>query len=423
MTKIFKGNILFTPTAEKFTVIPHGHILVSDGKVKAVYQKLPEEYKNLEIIDYQDKLIIPGMNDLHCHASQYKHLGMAMDKELIPWLENYTFPEEAKFQDIKYAEKIYQNFIKEIWKQGTTRIVVFATVHKESTIKLLDMFLKSGLGAYVGKVNMDNNCPDYISETWEDSLKDTEEIIKKYTGKSSLVKPIITPRFAPSCSERLLAELGSLGQKYGIPVQSHLSENRQEVQWVKELFPDAGYYGDVYKQYGLFGETPTLMAHCSLSSEEEMALMKKNNVLAVHCPTSNLNVGSGLMPIRKFINRGIKLGFGSDLSGGHTPSLMKTIVYAIQTSKIFWADSEKQMDFLTNSEAFFIATKGGGSFFGKVGSFEEGYDFDALIIDDGELNWLNYTLEERLERFIYVGDDRHILHRYVSGSLIKEPVF
>ncbi|MCR6546279.1 guanine deaminase [Dehalobacterium formicoaceticum] len=422
MTKIFKGNILFTPTPEKFTIIPHGHILVSEGKVKAVYQKLPEEYRNLEIIDYQDKLIIPGMNDLHCHASQYKHMGMAMDRELIPWLENYTFPEEAKFQDIKYAEKIYQRFIKEIWKQGTTRIVVFATVHKESTMKLLDMFIQSGLGAYVGKVNMDNNCPDYICETLEDSLKDTEEIIIKYGDKSSLVKPIITPRFAPSCSKKLLKGLGDLGKKHGIPVQSHLSENRKEVQWVKELFPDADSYGDVYKQYGLFGDTPTLMAHCSLSSEEEMTLMRENNVLAVHCPASNLNVGSGMMPIRKFINRGIKLGLGSDLSGGHTPSLMKTMVYAIQTSKIFWVNSEKQMDFLTNSEAFFIATKGGGSFFGKVGSFEEGYDFDALIIDDGELNYLDYTLEERLERFIYVGDDRHILHRYVRGSLIKEPV-
>lgn len=423
MIKVFKGNIIFTPTPKKFTVIPHGHILVSDGKVKAVYQNLPKEYHNLEIIDYQDKLIIPGMNDLHCHASQFKHVGMAMDKELIPWLENYTFPEEAKFRDINYAEKIYQNFIKEIWKQGTTRIVVFATVHKESTMKLLDMFMKSGLGAYVGKVNMDNNCPDYIRENSEDSLKDTEEIIIKYKSKSTLVKPIITPRFAPSCSQSLLAELGNLGQKYGIPVQSHLSENKNEVLWVKELFPDAGYYGDVYRQYGLFGETPTLMAHCSLSSEEEMNLMKENNVLAVHCPTSNLNVGSGLMPIRKFIDQGIKLGLGSDLSGGHTPSLLKTMVYAIQTSKIFWANSEKQMDFLTNSEAFYIATKGGGSFFGRVGSFEEGYDFDALIIDDEELNYLDYTLEERLERFIYVGDDRHILHRYVSGNLIEEPVF
>ncbi|MGI6685249.1 MAG: guanine deaminase [Bacillota bacterium] len=423
MTKIFKGNILFTPTPKKFTVIPHGHILVSHGKVKAVYQKLPEEYNNLEIIDYQDKLIIPGMNDLHCHASQFKHLGMAMDKELIPWLENYTFPEEARFQDIRYAKKIYQNFIKEIWKQGTTRIVVFATVHKEPTMRLLDMFIKSGLGAYVGKVNMDNNCPDCIRENLEDSLKDTEEIIIKYRSKSSLVKPIITPRFAPSCSTRLLAELGDLSQKYAIPVQSHLSENRNEVQWVKELFPDVDYYGDVYRQYGLFGKTPTLMAHCSLSSEEEMTLMKENNVIAVHCPTSNINVGSGLMPIRKFIDQGIRLGFGSDLSGGHTPSLMKTMVYAIQTSKIFWANSDKEMDFLTNSEAFFIATKGGGSFFGKVGSFEEGYDFDALIIDDEELNYLDYTLEERLERFIYVGDDRHILHRYVRGNLIKEPVF
>ncbi|MBZ9689794.1 guanine deaminase [Clostridium estertheticum] len=421
--KIYKGNILFTKTPESFTVIKQGYIVVIKGKVQNVYKELPIEHTDSEIIDYGDKLIIPGMNDLHCHAPQFKNIGIAMDKELLPWLNDYTFPEEGKFKDLNYSKKVYQHFIKEIWKQGTTRIAVFATVHKVASMNLMDLFIKSGLGAFVGKVNMDLNCPESLCETLENSLRDTEEILISYRNKSSLVKPIVTPRFVPTCSSELLKGLGALCDKYTVPIQSHLSENKSEIEWVKQLHPKSNYYGQVYNDFKLFGQTPTLMAHCSFSSEEEIELMKNNNVVAVHCPTSNLNVGSGMLPIRKFINNNIHLGLGSDISGGHTCSIFKTMVYAIQVSKLFWSNSNKEIDFLTNSEAFYIATKGGGSFFGKVGSFEKDYDFDALIIDDSELNFLNYTLEERLERFIYVGDDRHILHRYVCGKLIEEPIF
>lgn len=421
--KIFRGNIIFTPTSNKFVTLNNGYIVVIDGKVENIYEKLPDKYKNHEIIDYKDKLIIPGMNDLHCHASQFKNLGIAMDKELIPWLNDYTFPEEAKFKDVNYSQKIYKKFIKEVWKHGTTRIAVFGTVHKDASIELLNLFIKSGLGAYVGKVNMDINCPPYICETLENSIKDTEEFLIESQNKSNIVKPIITPRFVPSCSSNLLKSLGVLCKKYNVPVQSHLSENKSEIQWVKDLHPESKFYGDVYNENGLFGQTPTLMAHCSFSSDEEMDLMKSNNVFAVHCPSSNLNVGSGMMPIRKFIDKGINLGLGSDISGGHTISIFKTMVYAIEVSKLFWANSNKQIDFLTNSEAFYLATKGGGSFFGKVGSFEPGYDFDALIIDDSNLTYYDYTLEQRLERFIYIGDDRNILHRYVCGNLIEEPNF
>lgn len=419
--KIFKGNIIFTPTPEKFSVINQGFIVVKEGKVEAVYAELPLEYKNYETIDYGDKLIIPGMNDLHSHASQFRHLGMAMDKELIPWLNDYTFPEEARFKDIEYSNKVYKRFIKEIWRQGTTRIAVFATVHKKATMQMMDLFIEAGLGAYVGKVNMDMNCPSFICETTEQSILDTEEIILGYGNKAPLVKPIITPRFVPSCSSEVLKGLGELCLKYNVPVQSHLSENKNEILWVKEIHPNSTFYGEVYNQFNLFGQTPTLMAHCSFSSEEEMSLMKDNDVVAVHCPSSNLNVGSGMMPIRDFVDKDIRLGFGSDISGGHSCSLFKTMVYAIQVSKLFWANTDKQVEFLSGSEAFYIATKGGGSFFGKVGSFENGYDFDALIIDDSALNCDTYSLEQRLERFIYLGDDRHIFHRYVQGNLVKEP--
>ncbi|RDC48305.1 guanine deaminase, partial [Acinetobacter sp. RIT592] len=380
-------------------------------------------YQNFEVIDFSDNLIIPGMNDLHCHASQFRNLGMAMDKELIPWLDNYTFPEEGKFKSIEYSDKVYKNFIKEVWRHGTTRIAVFATVHKDSSIRLMDLFKQSGLGALVGKVNMNINCTDDLLENTEKSISDTEYILENYYNADELVNPIITPRFIPSCNSELLKSLGDLAIKYNVPTQSHLSENLGEIDWVKQLQPESEFYGDAYNRFNLFGQTKTLMAHCVYSCDKELELMKKNNVFAVHCPNSNLNLGSGIMPVRKFLDNDINIALGSDISGGHDLSIFKVMVNAIQCSKLLWVNSNKQVDFLTLSEAFYMATKGGGSFFGKVGSFEKNYDFDALVLDDSNLNPESYSLIERLERFIYIGDDRNIIHRYVRGEEISDPKF
>ncbi len=415
--KVIKGNIIFTPTYDNFEIIENGYIVLLNNKIVDISKKFPRKFKNYELIDYTDKLIIPGMNDLHCHAPQFRNVGLAMDKELLPWLNDYTFPEESKYEDVNYGEKMYSRFVKEICKNGTTRVAVFSTIHKESTMKLMDLFIECGLGAYVGKVNMDRNSCDSLCEKTDDSINDTLEIINKYQNKSSLVKPIITPRFVPTCSENLLKSLGKLALEFNLPVQSHLSENIGEINWVRELHPNSKFYGDVYNKCNLFGDTPTLMAHCIHLTNDEIELMKNKNVYAVHCPTSNANLASGIMPIRKLINNNVKLGFGSDISGGHSFSIFKTMVYAIEFSKLIWAQN-KEYDFLSLSEAFYIATKGGGSFFGNVGSFEKDYEFDALVIDDSELNFDNYSLIERLERFIYLGDDRHIYHRYVNGKLI-----
>ena len=415
--RIIKGNIIFTPTHDKFEIIENGYIVLSNNKIIEVCKRFPEKYKNYELIDYKDKLIIPGMNDLHCHAPQFRNVGIAMDKELLPWLNDYTFPEESKYNDVAYGQKMYSRFINEIYKNGTTRVAAFATIHKDSTMKLMDLFIKSGIGAYVGKVNMDRNSCDTLCENTIDSINDTLEIITKYHNKSNLVKPIITPRFIPTCSEELLKNLGKLALEYNLPVQSHLSENIGEINWVRELHPNSKFYGDVYDEFNLFGDTPTLMAHCVHLTKDEIELMKAKNVYAVHCPTSNANLASGIMPLRNLLNNNVKVAFGSDVSGGHSFSIFKTMVYAIEFSKLIWAQN-KEYDFLSLSEAFYIATKGGGSFFGNVGSFEKGYEFDALIIDDTDLNFDNYSLLERLEKFVYLGDDRQIYHRYVSGSFI-----
>ncbi|SHE56154.1 guanine deaminase [Tissierella praeacuta DSM 18095] len=419
---VLKGNVAFTPTKEKFETHENSYIIVENGKIVDICKDLENSYKDYPLKDFSDKIIIPGFVDLHLHAPQYPNRGLGLDKELIPWLETYTFPEEGKYNDLDYSKKIYSRLINELWRVGTTRAVVFSSIHKESTKLLLDMFIESGLGAYIGKVNMDRNTAEYLMENTRTSIVDTEEILKEYMNKSSLVKPIITPRFAPTCSEELLENLGNLAVDYKIPVQSHLSENRSEVTWVKELFPESKNYASVYNYFNLFGQTKTIMAHCIYNTDEEIELMAQNGVYAAHCPYSNYNLSSGIMPVRKFLNKGVSVGLASDISGGNSLRIPNIIAGTIQASKMTWLNTGEELAPLTFSEGFFLGTKGGGSFFGKVGSFEKGYDFDALIIDDSTLSDIDeLTIEERLQRFIYIGDDRHIMERYVQGVKIEEP--
>ena len=270
------------------------------------------------------------------------------------------------------------------------------------------------MGALVGKVAMNRNCPEGLSESVEDMAQGYESLIGDFSHDSH-VRPIITPRFIPSCSPEMLRACGDLAAKYQLPVQSHLSENKDEIALVAQLEPESTCYGDAYNRYGLFGQTPTVMAHCVWTEGEELELMKKNGVMVAHCPTSNLNIASGLAPVRTFLDAGIPVGLGSDISGGHDLNIFRVMVYAIQVSKLCYQQNHDRK-FLSLSEAFWIATKSAGSFFGRVGSFEPGYEFDALVINDSDLNHDDYSLLHRLERFIYLGDDRQIEHRFCCGK-------
>lgn len=418
--RIYKAQILFTKERTRFEVIPDGYIAVENGTVIGVYEQLPASLAGQPVTDFGDKLLIPAMNDIHVHAPQYRNLGIAMDLELLPWLDNYTFPEESKYSDTEYAERMYRRFVRDLWRFGTMRTVAFATVHRDSTRLLMNLFQEAGMGARVGKVDMNRNCPEALCQSVEDAVRDNEALIAEYAKPDALVSPIITPRFVPSCTPEMLQACGELARKYNLPVQSHLSENRNEIAWVQDLEPESRYYGDAYRRYGLFGDTPTIMAHCVWTDGDELALMRDKQVMVAHCPTSNLNLASGMAPIRKFLNEGVPVGLGSDISGGHDLSIFKMIVYAIQISKMRYCQ-DKSLPFLTLPEAFWIATKSAGRFFGQVGSFEPGYEFDALVIDDSELNHDNYSLLHRLERFIYLGDDRQIVRRFCRGQEISEP--
>lgn len=419
--KALKGTIVFAPTKDKLEIHEDSYIIVEDGKVLEILKNLDKLYKDIEVEDYSGKLIIPGFTDLHLHAVQYPNMGLGLDKELLPWLETYTFPEEGRYKDLHYAERVFKRFINELWKVGTLRSVVFSSIHQSSTELLMDLFIEAGLGAYVGKVNMDRNTADYLTEDREESLRETENIIKKYSDKSSLVKPIITPRFAPTCSDELLEGLGALAEKYEIAVQSHLNENKSEVAWVKELFPAAKDYASVYDDFKLFGKS-TVMAHCVHNTDEEIDLMAKNGVYAAHCPYSNYNLSSGIMPVRKYLEKGVNVGLASDISGGNSLSIPVVMYGAIQASKMTWLNTGKRLEALSFSEAFYLGTKGGGKFFGKVGSFEKDYEFDCLVIDDLQLSDIReLTVDERIQRYIYIGDDRNIEARYVRGEKIEKP--
>ena len=427
MKKVYKAHILYTKERSRFEVLENGYVAVDeDGCVIGVATDLASlDCQDAEVIDFGDRLLIPAMNDLHVHAPQYRNQGIAMDLELLPWLQNYTFPEEMKYADTGYAERMYRRFVRDLWRFGTMRACVFATIHTESTRLLMRLFQEAGMGALVGKVAMNRNCPEGLSESVEEMVRGYEQLIIDngeliIDKEESLVRPIITPRFIPTCTPEMLRACGQLAAKYQLPVQSHLSENKDEIAWVQALEPDSTCYGDAYDRYGLFGQTPTVMAHCVWTEGEELELMKRRGVMVAHCPTSNFNVASGMAPIRKFLDEGLRVGLGSDISGGHDLNIFRMMVYAIQVSKMHY-QQQHERPFLTLSEAFWMATKSAGSFFGRVGSFEPGYEFDALVIDDSDLNHDNYTLLERLERYIYLGDDRQIMHRFCRGSLLAPP--
>ena len=406
MKKVYKAHILFTKEKDRFEVFENGYIAVENGIVLGVANNLKDlGCEGAEVIDFGDKLLIPAMNDMHVHAPQVHNQGVAMDLELLPWLQNYTFPEESKYADVHYAERMYRRFLHTQWLFGTMRSVVFQ---------------EAGMGAMVGKVAMNRNCPDALCEDVDAAVEGNQMLIAEFNKPGSLVRPIITPRFVPSCTPELLKACGQLATTYRLPVQSHLSENTSEIAWVAELEPESESYGDAYNRYGLFGQTPTIMAHCVWTRGHELELMKRNGVMVAHCPTSNFNLSSGLAPVRSFLDEGLPIGLGSDISGGHDLNMFRMLVYAIQVSKMHY-QIDKSKAFLTLPETFWIATKSAGSFFGKVGSFEPGYEFDALVIDDSVLYPDEYSLQHRLERFIYVGDDRQILHRFCRGKEVKEP--
>ncbi len=411
---IIYSNFITSESKDSLKTYENHYLVCENGIISGIFKVLPEKYKNLQITDYSNKIIIPGMTDLHIHAPQYSFRGLGMDLELIDWLNTYTFPEESKYNDIEYAQKAYSSFVKALKNSSSTRACIFATVHNEATIMLMDMLDKSGLITFVGKVNMNRNCPKSLCEIdAQTSIDNTREWIES-ASKFKNCKPILTPRFTPSCTDDLMQMLG----KFNLPVQTHLSENLSEIEWVSELCPDAENYADTYYRANLMGNN-SIFAHCVYCTPKEIELLKQTNSYIAHCPQSNANLASGIAPIRHYLDNDINIGLATDIAGGANISMFRAITDAVAMSKLYMRLVDENAKPLSFAESFYLATAGSGSFFGKVGKLEKGFSFDALVLDDSKLENINdLQLTDRLERIAYHLEDRAIYAKYVNGIKI-----
>ncbi len=413
-----KGTFLDAPIPGELR-IRETTALVNNGRLVRFLESGEALPDNVKLDDYSGQLILPGFSDLHLHASQYRYCGTAMDVELMQWLEQYAFPEEARFADVDFARETYPFFVRDLLAGPATRICAFATIHTDATLELMRQLEKAGIRGYVGKLNMNRNSPAYYCEaSTAKGIRETERWLNACATEGFRnMHPMLTPRFTPSVTDDYMQALGRLAAERSLPMQSHLSENTDEIAWVSNLCPDTDYYYQTYSRYGLFGGScPTVMAHCIYSSEEENMQIRQNHVFIAHCPTSNENVIAGICPAAHYLRNGYAIGLGSDVAGGHTLNLLSVMSAAVMVSKLRWKYVDKAEKPLSILEAFYMATTGGGAFFGKVGLFEEGYEFDAVVPDETALNNTRpFTPAERLERLAYRGSG-HMNAKYIAGE-------
>lgn len=398
--KVIKGNILHTPSFGKVEVLPRGYIVVDEnGIIEGIYAE--NEYKSDKdiVYDFGDKLILQAMCDMHVHGPQYPMMGLGLDEPLMSWLQKYTYPQESRFSNQEYATSTYRNFTNALAENGTTRACVFGTVHVDATIQLMAAMQSKGIKGFVGKVNMDRNCHDSLRETSDSSIEETMRWLDLCQFFKD-VKPIITPRFTPACTRDLMNRLGDIVLEDDMPVQSHMSESVEEIRTVGQLEPNSRGYWDTYMQTGLWN-SKTLMGHCVWSDEEEMRQMAKAGVFAVHCPTSNFNLSSGMCNVRELLNHGVKVVLGSDVGAGHTLNMFDVMASAIQVSKEV-ARKHGKNDPLSTEEVYYLATSAAQEYFGDKPGFAEGNEFHAIVLDD---IWLEDTNQltplERLQRALY----------------------
>ncbi|MDL2267040.1 amidohydrolase family protein [Desulfovibrio sp. OttesenSCG-928-G15] len=423
---VIKGDICFSKNARELLCLPSGYAVCVNGRSEGAFAELPQQYAALPLHDYSGKLVIPGLVDLHAHAPQYAFRGFGMDLELLEWLAQRTFPEEAKYAELAYAERAYALFVDALRRGPSTRACIFATRHVPATELLMDLLEASGLVSFVGKVNMDRNSYAGLQEKdAETSAAETLAWLERTRGAYANTAPILTPRFIPSCSDDLLQRLAVLRKEHRLPLQSHLSENRSETAWVRELCPTASGYADAYRRYGMLGQDgPTIMAHCVWLEEEESAMLREEGTFVAHCPQSNMNLSSGIAPARRYLDAGLKMGLGSDMAGGCHLSIFRAMTDAVQVSKLRNCLVAPEDAPLTLEEAFYLGTVGGGAFFaeagsGFCGSFAPGCEFDALVLGEENLaSPFALNLSERLARVIYYSDDSHIKAKFVRGNCL-----
>jgi guanine deaminase len=414
------------------------------SKFAAGLKGVQDEWTNAKVVEIKGPgFFFPGFIDTHVHAPQHPNTGLFGKTTLLDWLQKYTFPMESSFKDVAIARRVYNNFVSRTLSHGTTTAAYFATVHVPATNALADVCLKRGQRALVGRVCMNSDLsPEYYrDESVESSYADSKvsiDYIRSIDPNGDIVKPIITPRFAPSCTSDCLSAMGRLAQETDTHIQTHISENKGEIELVAELFPESKSYADVYATHDLL--TPkTILAHCVHLSETERKLILAKKSKISHCPASNTAITSGCAPIRDLLNEGHIIGLGTDVSGGFSPSILENVRQAIWVSRHLSIQTSSDAVKLSTEEALYLATRGGAAVVGledKVGGFEVGKEWDAQMIllgevsdggnetgvfEDGPVDVFGLeSWADKVEKWVYGGDDRNCAAVWVKGRLVHK---
>ena len=449
----YRGDILYftddpskasknSSASSAYKYYPDGVLYVQNGKIieAGKYNELKQKYKQAGIIDYSGKLILPGFIDTHVHYPQVEMIA-SYGHQLLDWLNNYTFPTEQKFKDPEYASQIAKFFLEQLINNGTTTAMVFATVDPVSVEAFFNAALQRNMRMISGKVLMDRNAPSDLLDTPETAYSDSKKLIEHWHIKGRL-KYAVTPRFAPTSSNAQLAVAGKLLKEFpGVYMQTHLAENKQEVEWVKQLFPDSRSYLDVYDYYGLVNEH-SVFAHSIYIDNQDCKVLAENNSAIAFCPSSNLFLGSGLFNLNKAKEYEIKVGLGTDVGAGTSLSMIQTMSEAYKVCQLRKSccsedrglnisidnDLDKEVN-LDPFEALYLATLGGAralSLDQYIGSFLPGKEADFVVLNTSSIAILDLrvknskTLGEKLFAIQTLGDDRAIEHVYIMGNIIEK---
>lgn len=403
--------------------IKDGLLLIRDGRVawfgtwEEGHHQIPD---SIRVRDYSGKMIVPGFVDTHIHYPQCEMVG-AYGEQLLDWLNKHTFPTERRYNDLEYAREMSSFFIKQLLRNGTTTALVFGTVHPESVEALFEAARHINMRMIAGKVMMDRNAPDYLLDTAESSYTQTKALIERWHNNGRLLYAI-TPRFAPTSSPQQLAVAQRLRQEYpDTYLHTHLSENKDEIAWVKALFPEHKNYLDVYHHYGLTGRK-SVFAHCIHLADAEWDCLHATDSSIAFCPTSNLYLGSGLFNLPNAWRKKVRVGMGTDIGAGTTFNMLQTLNEAYKIMQL-------QGYRLSAYEAFYLATLGGADALGladTIGNFNLGKEADFVVLEPTAtpLQQLRYdnstTLMDKLFVMMTLGDDRSIYRTYVDGRLVYE---
>ncbi len=426
--KAFRGEILHflaDPTKvdenESYQYLEDGLLIIKDGIVdqvgdaKVLLNDLPKEVK---ITHYETGLIMPGFIDTHVHYPQTEMIA-SYGEQLLEWLENYTFPAEREFSDFQHGKRVAEFFLSELLNAGTTSALVFGTVHKESVDAFFTVAEKINLRMICGKVLMDRNCPDYLRDTADSGYDDSKLLIKKWHKKGRL-QYAITPRFAPTSTDKQLHRAGELLKEFpDVYMQTHLSENQNEINWVKELFPDSKNYLDVYDTSQLLGRR-SIFAHGVHLHDSECKRLSETHSALSFCPSSNLFLGSGLFNLTQAQDFDVNVSFGSDIGAGTTFSMLSTINEGYKTQQL-------RGDKLSPYQSFYLATLGGAvalDLEGTIGNFLPGNEADFIVLDYHATPLISHrinrckNLTEKLFILSMLGDERHVKATYILGNKV-----